>query len=152
MIGLAIYTNSPIEPIFPIMIGYGILVFFVTSIFEGYYWDSKIKPTIPPYYGDRDQVVAGVESKPFDEQPTSTMLEQPGAPILPDAQNVQLIRVFEIAKQRGLYSTRRDPDNPGTQIVRLRCPSCNYVYDVSDETLQDGMPFCPSCSRPFAKL
>ncbi|NHJ13387.1 MAG: hypothetical protein EAX95_06900 [Candidatus Thorarchaeota archaeon] len=151
-IALAVYFGNPIDPLWIASIGYGVLVFVLASIFESFYWTDKVKPAIPPYYGDTAQVVVQEDALAGDSQATPLSGTMSDLEFLGSSEKQNLQEAIRIAKERGLYLTRKDRNNPDTEIPRLRCPACNYVYDLKEEWLQDGVPICPSCERPFGWL
>lgn len=62
---------------------------------------------------------------------------------LPDAETI--VRIANLARERGFLDERSDPNDPSVMIPGIRCPSCGARSDLEATRIVNNIIHCPNC-------
>ena len=58
-----------------------------------------------------------------------------------------LNQITESARARGMLVEQPNPSNPGDTVLQIRCPSCDYLFELGTSKIVELTVYCPSCYK-----
>jgi hypothetical protein len=83
------------------------------------------------------------ESRQYLPPSTQAYSVPPAAPQEPTAGAI--MRIAQLAEEKGMLDERPDPSNPNLMIPGIRCPSCGQRSDLEEMRIKINIVHCPNC-------